>query len=645
MLRRAGDSSSEQAKAPSLTLAVIGHVNHGKTALVRALTGMETDRLNEEVERGLSITLGFAWCGGPGGDVDVIDAPGHEDFIRAMVSGVTGARAILLVVSATEGFGRQTHEHLQIATLLGIGAGVVAVTKADLLAPEEEGAALARIADDLRGSVLEGEPTVLCSAVSGRGLTDLRAALESLAARTPQPPALPGAFLPIDRAFTITGAGTVVTGTLKGGPLATDGAVVLEPSGRKASVRQIQVHGEPIEAVKPGGRVAVGLRGVPSDAVKAGEVLCTPGAFRAAERVDVEVTLAAGAARSLKHMDQVRVHWGARQDTATVRLFGGKAIAPGGRGLAQLKFPSCVIAYAGQPAILRRLSPAETLAGVVVLDPEAPASRGRPGERLRILQAAARGDLDDLATALAAREGGLASVAEISRLSRRSKGDIVRSLAANFAVLDEGRLALRSAIAATRETYLRRVAEAHRLAPERPAAAVGSIRNGLAQEVSRELIAQVEKALALAGEIRLNGGDVALPGHDPFAALSSEAAQRLAGLEADLRAGGLTPPAPSVLAVGGSEEQRLLDLLIASGRAVSLYNGALRQTLVFHSEALESAFGVLRTAFPFPSEFTAGEARAALGTTRKYIVPVLEYFDTQRFTVRQGNVRQVTGAD
>jgi selenocysteine-specific elongation factor len=188
MLRRAGDPNSEVADAPGLTLAVIGHVNHGKTALVRALTGMDTDRLREEVERGLSITLGFAWCGGPGGDLDVIDAPGHEDFIRAMVSGVTGARAILLVVSATEGFGRQTHEHLQIATLLGIRTGVVAVTKADL-APEEEGAALARIAADLRGSVLDGEPVVLCSAVSGRGLTDLRVALESLAVRTPQPPA------------------------------------------------------------------------------------------------------------------------------------------------------------------------------------------------------------------------------------------------------------------------------------------------------------------------------------------------------------------------------------------------------------------------------------------------------------------------
>lgn len=641
MLRRAGDPSSEDAPAAALTLVVIGHVNHGKTALVRGLTGMETDRLKAEAERGLSITLGFAWCGGPGVDLDVIDAPGHEDFIRAMVSGATGARAVLLVVSATEGFGRQTREHLQIATLLGIGTGVVAVTKADLLAPGEEDAALARIAAELCGTVLDGEPVVLCSAVSGRGLSELHAALESLAARTPRPEQLPGAFLPIDRAFTITGAGTVVTGTLQGGPLTRDGAVVLEPSGRKASLRQIQVHGEPVEAVTPGRRVAVGLRGVASDAVKAGDVLCTPGAFRAAQQVDAEVTVAATATRPVKPLDQVRVLWGARHDTATVRLFGDKAIAPGDRGLVQLRFAHPVIAYAGQRAILRRLSPAETLAGLVVLDPVAPVSRGRPGERLRILQAAADGDLGDLAMAIAARDGGLASVDEVSRLSRRSKGDIAQTLAASFAILDDGRLALRHALAATREAYLGHLAEAHRLAPERAAAAVGPIRNRLAQDVPRDLVSQVERALAAVGEIRLHGGEVALPGHDPFAALSLESAQRLAGLEADLRAGGLIPPAPSALGSGGLDEQSLLDLLAASGRAVSLYNGALRQTLLFHAAALQAGFRDLRAAFPFPAEFTTGEARAALGTTRKYIVPVLEYFDAQGFTVRRGDVRQV----
>ncbi len=641
MRRFADHPSSEEIQGPALTLAVIGHVNHGKTALVRALTGVETDRLKEEVERGLSITLGFAWRDGSGGDMDLIDAPGHEDFIRAMVSGATGARAVLLVVSATEGFGRQTREHLQIATLLGIRTGIVAVTKADLLAPQDEGAALARIAAELRGSILEGEPVMLCSAMSGRGLTELHTALDSLNARTPRSEPLPGAFLPIDRVFTITGTGTVVTGTLQGGPLTTGGEVVLEPSGRKASLRQIQVHGQTMEAMKPGGRVAVGLRGVPSEGIKAGEVLCTPGAFSAAQQVDAEVTLSAAAARPLRHMDQVRVLWGARHDTAIVRLFGGKAIPPGGRGLAQLRFLSPIIAYAGQRAVLRRLSPAETLAGVVVLDPEAPVSRSRPDDRIQILEAAVGADLYGLAAGLVARDGGVVSLAEIGRLSRRSRDDVVQSLAADFVVLDEGRLAFRRALAATREAYLDHLAEAQRLAPERPAAAVGSIRDRLAQDIPRDLISQVERDLSAAGEIRLHGGEVSLPGHDPFAALSSEAAQRLAGLETDLRAGGHNPPSLSALGVGGSDNRSLLDLLIASGRAVSLYNGALRQTLVFHREALEWAFNVLWTAFPYPHEFTTGEARATLETTRKHIVPMLEYFDAQGLTMRRGDVRQV----
>lgn len=618
----------------SLALAVIGHVNHGKTALVRALTGMETDRLKEEVERGLSITLGFAWRDGPAGVLDLIDAPGHEDFIRAMVSGATGARAVLLVVSATEGVAKQTREHLQIATLLGIRVGVVAITKADLLAPDEERAALARIATELRGSFLDGEPMILCSAVSGHGVDEVVATLDALARRAPGPEPLPGAFLPIDRAFTITGAGTVVTGTLQGGALTTGDEAVLLPSGRQAGLRQIQVHGQRLDAVAAGGRVAVGLRGVPADA--AGEALCTPGAFAAALQVDVELSLAAGTARPLKHMDQVRVLWGARHDTATVRLFGDKAVAPGSRALARLRFAAPVIAFAGQRAILRRPSPAETIAGVVVLDPDAPASRGRPADRLKVLEAASVGDLAGIAAAIAERDGGLLSAAELCRLSRRR--DVTEGLAA-FETLDDDRLALTATLAAAREAYLSAIADAHRREPARPAAAVGTIRDRLARSFPRALVPHVERALSADGAIRLHGGDVALPDHDPLAALSPEALHRLARMEAELRDGGLMPPAPAILVEG--DAQALLDLLVGSGRAVSLYNGALRQTLVFHESALAKAAESLRAAFPAPTEFTTGEARAALATTRKFIVPVLELLDTRGVTLRRGDVRQV----
>ena len=248
-MTREADLSSEVvqgAPTSSLSLAVIGHVNHGKTALVRALTGMETDRLKEEIERGLSITLGFAHAEQGGVMFDLIDAPGHEDYIRAMVSGTAGARAVLLVVSATEGFGRQTFEHLAIAAALGLEAGLVVVTKADLLGPGDGAAAISQITANLRGTILEGQPITLCSAHSGAGLEAVRDGLNALARRCPQPAPLAGAFLPIDRAFSLTGAGTVVTGTLQGAGLRVGEAVELWPSGQRASVRQLQIHNQSV---------------------------------------------------------------------------------------------------------------------------------------------------------------------------------------------------------------------------------------------------------------------------------------------------------------------------------------------------------------------------------------------------------------
>ena len=628
---------------PSLTIAVIGHVNHGKTALVRALTGIETDRLKAEIERGLSITLGFAWRDYPSAGLDFIDAPGHEDYIRAMVAGATGARAVLLVVSAVEGFGRQTREHLRIAALLGIQAGIVAVTKADLLGPGGETAARAATLAALRGTVLDGEPMVFCSSVTGAGLAALHAHLEALPGRRPPDAALAGAFLPIDRAFTITGTGAVVTGTLRGGPLKTGDAAVLEPSGRRVTVRQIQVHGRDAEIAAPGRRVAVSLRGVSAHEVRAGETLCAPNSFRSTTQVDALVTAAPDGARPLKHMDEIRVMWGARNDIATLRLYGAKAIAPGAQGLARLRFSAPVIAFAGQRAVLRRPSPAETVGGAVVLDPQASPGGGRSGERLAVLEAAAAGDLARIAACLARRDGNVVSLAEAARLSRLAEGEVRRRLGPDFEVVDGARLARKAAADEARRAYLDLLADAHRQAPARPTARVGAIRNALAGLVSRALAAHAESVLAAGGEIRLAGGRVALPGHDPFASLPPEALGRLERIEAALRDGGLTPPNPKILSGGDAEGQALLDLLTESGRAVLLYNDALRQTLVFHLDSLGVGFQVLRLVFPPPALFTTGEARAALGTTRKFIVPVLEYFDARGLTARHGDVRQVIG--
>ena len=626
-----------------LSLAVIGHVNHGKSALVRALTGIETDRLKEEIARGLSITLGFAWRDYPAGCVEFIDAPGHEDFIRAMVMGATGARAVLLVVSATEGFGRQTREHLRIAGLLGLRAGIVAVTKTDLLAEGAEAEVRRRITSELSDSFLAGEPMVFCSAVSGAGLDELSGQLQRLVTRSPAPEKLPGAYMPLDRVFSVAGAGTIVTGTLLGGALELGASASLEPSGRRVSLRQLQIHGRATELAAPGGRVAVGLRGVSAGDIRAGEVLCAADCYEASARVDVELTLSADGARPLKPTDEVRVMWGARQDIARLRLIGPSIISPGERGLAQLRFSAPVIAYAGQRAILRRPSPAETIGGVVVLDPTAPPLRAAMGGgiegRRDLLEAIVAGDPGRIALLLARRDGGGLRVAEAARLSRQSATEVRRRLAQDFEDIDDGVMATRAAIAGARQAYLERLAEAHRQAPKRSWVSAGGVRGGRAGEAARELVAYVESRLAASGEIRLEGALVARTGHDPLATLSPEALARLRQIEGALRDGGLTPPDASVT------DQDLIQLLIESGRAVSLRNHALRQTLVFHIDALAAALDALSAAFPAPADFTTGEARAALGTTRKFIVPALEFLDAKGATTRQGDTRRITGAE
>ena len=643
-MTREADLSSEEvqgAPTPSLSLAVIGHVNHGKTALVRALTGMETDRLKEEIERGLSITLGFAHAEQGGVMFDLIDAPGHEDYIRAMVSGTAGARAVLLVVSATEGFGRQTFEHLAIAAALGLEAGLVVVTKADLLEPGDEAAVISQITADLRGTILEGQPIILCSAHSGAGLEAVREGLHALAHRCPLPSPLAGAFLPIDRAFSLTGAGTVVTGTLQGAGLTVGEAVELWPSGQRASVRQLQVHNQSVGHAEPGGRVAVNLRGLSAKDVASGEVLCRAGAFAPSPQVDVMITLSEQASKGLKHMDQIKLLWGARQDMASLRLMEAGTLAPGQRALAQLRFATPVVAYGGQRAVLRRPSPVETLGSITVLDPLAPPMKGRSGPRLALLAAVASGEVEAIVQALADWSGGNLLVAEAARLTRRTARGLLPLLAMDYQPLGEGQLVRRSDMASAKQAYLLALTTAHALVPMRAAASVAEVRKRLAKDHGRDLIAHAEQVLALEGLIRLEGAKVALASHDPLTSLTADSLVRLGEIEARLLQAGLMPPDVATVAGDDEEATALMMILVEIGRAVALRNGALRQTLTFHHRALLEAPPKLRSHFPPPQSFTTGEARAALETTRKYIVPVLEYLDRLGLTRRDGDVRQV----
>src|SRR5574341_1406466 len=359
-------------------LGTAGHVDHGKSTLVHALTGIHPDRLKEEREREMTIDLGFAWLTLPNGEqVGIVDVPGHRDFIENMLAGVGGIDAALFVVAADEGVMPQTREHLAILDLLQINGGVVALTKADLAESPEW---IALVSDEIRGllknTALSEAPIVPVSARTGQGLDDLRRALAQVLSTRPARPDLARPRLPIDRVFTMPGFGTVVTGTLTDGALSVGDEVVILPGDRAGRIRGLQTHKSKIERAVPGSRVAVNLSGVQVADLHRGDVLCYPNTFRPTQLVDVQCRHLADADSPLKHNAEVKLFVGAAETVATARVLNGEALAPGQTDFLQLALRDPILAAKGDRFILRRPSPGATIGGGVVVDSH-PARRHR----------------------------------------------------------------------------------------------------------------------------------------------------------------------------------------------------------------------------------------------------------------------------
>ncbi|WP_289085075.1 selenocysteine-specific translation elongation factor [uncultured Sulfitobacter sp.] len=616
----------------SACVIVIGHVDHGKTALVRALTGMERARLAEEKARGLSIALGFAHCEMAGGTLDLIDAPGHEDFIRTMVSGASGAQGAMLVVSAVEGVAAQTREHVQIARLLQVPVAVVAVTKVDLIPEATLPARLVEIADALAAQGVTGAELVPCSATTAGGTDHLRQVLARRYTALPARAAPMGAFLPVDRAFTLAGRGTVVTGTLLGGALAVGEALTVQPSGAATVVRGLQARGAARERVAAGERVAVNLRGIALEDIARGDVICT-GGQGATLCMDVWLTVSDTAPRPVKHMQDLRVLWGTAHEVATLRLMGGGQIAPGGAGLGQLRFKRPVVGFAGQAAVLRQLSPAATLAGAVILDPQATAVGAGDRRRLAVMQAAQQQDCTALAAALCAQGRGVALWSDLVRLARC---DATAALPTGVVRLAPEHIALADDLAAVQTAVVAALQRFHADYPIKQGAALSMLQR-VTPLRGLEPFAQAE--LHRRGEVVLRDGLVSLARHDPFAALAPQQLARLTEIEERMRAGGTSPP--DVRQFDAPDDADLIALMVAQGRLVSLANIALKQQVVFHAATIGQAQRSLAASFPPPTAFTTSAARTALGTTRKFIVPLLEHLDALGMTLRIGDTRQI----
>ncbi|MBK9166310.1 MAG: selenocysteine-specific translation elongation factor [Bryobacterales bacterium] len=608
-----------------------GHIDHGKTALVRALTGIDTDRLEEEKRRGITIDIGFAHLAlAPDLRLGFVDVPGHERFVRNMLAGASGIDLVLLVVAADESVMPQTREHFDICRLLGLRAGVVALTKSDLVEPDLVDLVRLEVEDLVAGSFLEGAPIVPVSAVTGAGLDALRDALSQAARAAAAKDASRPFRLPVDRVFTMTGFGTVVTGTLVAGSVAREDEVEIHPGGRRARVRGLQVHGEAAARATAGQRTAINLSGVDTGDLQRGMVLTHCGLFQASVTVDVRLDLLASA-KPLKHLAPVHVHTGAAETSARVRLLdGNRTLDPGGAAFARLELAEPVLLMPGDRFIVRRFSPVTTIGGGIVADIHPPRLRRRrsPEPRLRVLLS---GPLPERIALLVNEASHGLTVAELVIRTGLTEGEILRNCAGlrviESHVLDPAWIAARAAEA---ETQLTRFHKDRPLEPGMP-------RHDLRASVLPDAPAPVwEAVLAAARNARAEGDLVRLASHR-VVLRQDEAAAREA-IESAFAAGGLAvPPLASVLAQSGVEAGRARTLLQSLLREKRLVR--VSDQLIFHAEALDSLKNQL--ASHRAQRFTVPVFKDWTGISRKYAIPLLEFLDRERITRRDGDERIV----
>ncbi len=623
----------------AVVIGTAGHIDHGTTALVRRLTGIDTDRLKEEKERGISIDLGFAHLALPSGQrVAIVDVPGHERFVKNMLAGATGVDLVLLVVAADEGVMPQTREHLAIVELLGVTRGVVVLTKSDLVDADTLGAAREEVAALLAGTPLRDAPVVAVSSATAEGVPALLAALDRAAAEVRARDASGPVRLPVDRVFSVEGIGTVVTGTLWSGTVRAGDALELLPRGTALRVRQIQVHEEGVAQAVAGQRTALALHGASREEIARGDWIATPGAFRPSAVLDVRLRLLASAERDLESRARIRLHVGASEALGRAVLFQAGPLAPGGACRAQLRLEAPVVVRRGDRIVVRSYSPQVTIGGASVIDPFPPRrARLTRGDEAR-LDALESGAPEAMLAVLAA-EAGVAGLPEGDAALRlglsAEEAAAARDRAGQGLVRVGDRLLAPSAWSAALarvEGEVRRYAGAHRLREGVPKGELKSLVQG---ELGPAVFDAALARLLAEGRVLLRGDRVGLPEAAPTLDPAQSAA--LARMERKLAAQGFAVPEASEVAreaptpVQGAE---LLRYLVDSGRAVKVTSELLYPRALW--EEIEARVRAHLAGRPWLS---MAEFKDLLGVSRKYAVPLLEHLDRTGLTRREGDIR------
>jgi selenocysteine-specific elongation factor len=626
----------------SARLAVIGtagHIDHGKTALVRRLTGVDTDRLPEEKKRGISIDLGFAPLVTPAGvRVGLVDVPGHERFVKNMLAGVGGIDLVLLVIAADEGVMPQTREHFAIVKLLGIARGVIVLTKSDLV----EHAWLDEIAGDARalvkGSALENAPIVEFSAVTGAGQSELLRAidvqLESAAAHSASDPAR----LPIDRVFTVEGFGTVVTGTLWRGTIKTGDTLEVAPAGVSVRVRRVQVHGVTVEQASAGQRTAVALHGIERDKLQRGDWLIAPASLAPSHVLDVRFELLADVPREWPANTRIRFHLGASEIIGRLVLLEGASIAPGGSALAQLRLERPVLAARGDRFVIRQYSPSRTIGGGSVIQPVA-VKRHRGNLGLESLAVRESGSLEQRLIEQLEKEPKPASVELLAKSTGASVADAGAALtrladAHEIVVTPEMRYVAESRWDVSRgeiENEVRLYSTKH---PARYGILKGELKRGMKELLDGAMFDAAFVALIHEGVLEQRGEHVR-PADTPWEP-PAEIVAALDGVTREIEAGGyLVPENTAWQAKLGARAAEIAALGFFLGRLVRV-----SQDLTYTAAQMERLRVTLAGYFAVNAQLSVANFRDLTGASRKFAVPLLEHCDRVGWTIREGDARR-----
>jgi selenocysteine-specific elongation factor len=626
-------------------VATAGHIDHGKTLLVRTLTGVDTDRLPEEKARGISIDLGFAYWPLPSGAVvGFVDVPGHERFIRNMLAGVCGIDFALLVVAADDGIMPQTVEHLHILDLLDIRHGTAAVTKVDRVAPERVARVIADVNALLTGTRLDGAPVMPVSAVTGAGIDDLRQALVA-AADAQSARSAEGQYfrLAIDRAFSVAGSGTVVTGTVFNGTAVPGDRLVVSPKGTPVRIRGIQMRGEAAERAQAGQRCALNLTGADLEAVARGDWVLHEAIHAPTQRFDARVTVLAAEAQALDHWTPLHVHLATADVTARISIPRGGTIVPGATGIAQLVLEKPIGALHGDRFILRDQSARRTLGGGVIIDPLVRAGRRTAAARSAELAALDAGPAETvLAELLKSQEQGV----ELARFQRafNLKPERAAQLYAEAGIVALGK-ETRIGVAAKLRDELRAripasVREFHRSQPQAVGMELAVLRAQIAPKLPLDAFQAIARALADERQLQINGTAVRLPGHDATA--NPEDERMWQALQPALQAGGASPPPISELALQLKLKETVLkDFLHRKSRTGEIMRVKpdrfyLRSTVA----SLAATAQALAQKNP-GGTFTAAQYRDATGVGRGLAIEILEFLDTLAITQRVGDARKM----